>query len=215
MIRLRCQLIACAALASVVTPATAQISFTSAVTLALKNSPKVKTAQADVDKAKATLEELRDAYIPNVVGASSIGPPSYGFPLGQPSIYNLNSQSLVFSYPQRDYIRAARSSLDAATLSFRDVRESIAEDTAITYLALNRDLQRQAVLQEQQGFADHLVTIVQDRLAAGQDTSIDLTSARLTAAQIHLARLRMEDETIADQAHLARAEVHLVVRIAP
>jgi outer membrane protein TolC len=204
MIRLRCQLIACAALASVVTPATAQISFTSAVTLALKNSPKVKTAQADVDKAKATLEELRDAYIPNVVGASSIGPPSYGFPLGQPSIYNLNSQSLVFSYPQRDYIRAARSSLDAATLSFRDVRESIAEDTAITYLALNRDLQRQAVLQEQQGFADHLVTIVQDRLAAGQDTSIDLTSARLTAAQIHLARLRMEDETIADQAHLAR-----------
>jgi outer membrane protein TolC len=204
MIRLRCQLIACAALACVVTPAIAQISFTSAVTLALKNSPKVKTAQADVDKAKATLEELRDAYIPNVVGASSIGPPSYGFPLGQPSIYNLNSQSLVFSYPQRDYIRGARASLEAATLSFRDVRESVAEDTAITYLALNRDLQRQAVLQEQQGFADHLVTIVQDRLAAGQDTSIDLTSARLTAAQIHLARLRMEDETIADQAHLAR-----------
>jgi outer membrane protein TolC len=204
MIRLRCQLIACAALACVVTPAIAQISFTSAVTLALKNSPKVKTAQADVDKAKATLEELRDAYIPNVVGASSIGPPSYGFPLGQPSIYNLNSQSLVFSYPQRDYIRGARASLEAATLSFRDVRESVAEDTAITYLALNRDLQRQAVIQEQQGFADHLVTIVQDRLAAGQDTSIDLTSARLTAAQIHLARLRMEDETIADQAHLAR-----------
>ena len=204
MIRLRCQLIACSALACVVTPAIAQISFTSAVTLALKNSPKVKTAQADVDKAKATLEELKDAYIPNVVGASSIGPPSYGFPLGQPSIYNLNSQSLVFSYPQRDYIRAARSSLDAATLSFRDVRESVAEDTAITYLALNRDLQRQAVLQDQQGFADHLVTIVQDRLAAGQDTPIDLTSARLTAAQIHLVRLRMEDETIADQAHLAR-----------
>jgi outer membrane protein TolC len=204
MIRLRCQLIACAALACGVTPAIAQISFTSAVTLALKNSPKVKTAQADVDKAKATLEELKDAYIPNVVGASSIGPPSYGFPLGQPSIYNLNSQSLVFSYPQRDYIRGARASLDAATLSFRDVRESVAEDTAITYLALNRDLQRQAVLQEQQGFADHLVTIVQDRLAAGQDTTIDLTSARISAAQIHLARLRMEDETIADRAHLAR-----------
>jgi outer membrane protein TolC len=204
MIRLRRQLIACSALACAVTPAIAQISFTSAVTLALKNSPKVKTAQADVDKARATLEELRDAYIPNVVGASAIGPPSYGFPLGQPSIYNLNSQSLVFSYPQRDYVRAAKASLEASTLSLKDVRESVAEDTAITYLALNRDLERQAVLQEQQGFADHLVAIVQDRLSAGQDTPIDLTSARLTAAQIHLARLRMNDETIADQAHLAR-----------
>jgi len=204
MIRLRRQLIACSALACAVTPAIAQISFTSAVTLALKNSPKVKTAQADVDKARATLEELKDAYIPNVVGASAIGPPSYGFPLGQPSIYNLNSQSLVFSYPQRDYVRAAKASLEASTLSLKDVRESVAEDTAITYLALNRDLERQAVLQEQQGFADHLVAIVQDRLSAGQDTPIDLTSARLTAAQIHLARLRMNDETIADQAHLAR-----------
>ena len=47
-------------------------------------------------------------------------------------------------------------------------------------------------------------TIVQDRLAAGQDTSIDLTTARLTAAQIHLARLRMDDDAAADQAHLAR-----------
>jgi outer membrane protein TolC len=204
MIRLLRQLIACSALACVVTPAIAQLSFTSAVGLALKNSPKVLTAQADVDKAKAALEELRDAYIPNVVGASSIGPPSYGFPLGQPSIYNLATQSLVFSYSQRDYVRGARASLDAATLSLKDVREAVAEDAAITYLALNRDLQRQAVLHEQQGFADHLVTIVEDRLAAGQDTPIDLTTARLTAAQIHLARLRMDDDAAADQAHLAR-----------
>jgi outer membrane protein TolC len=204
MIRLLRQLIACSALACVVTPAIAQISFTSAVGLALKNNPKVLTAQADVDKAKAALEELKDAYIPNVVGASAIGPPSYGFPLGQPSIYNLATQSLVFSSSQRDYILGARASLDAATLSLKDVREAVAEDAAVTYLAFNRDLQRQAVLHDQQGFADHLVTIVQDRLAAGQDTPIDLTTARLTAAQIHLARLRMDDDAAADQAHLAR-----------
>ncbi len=39
---------------------------------------------------------------------------------------------------------------------------------------------------------------------AGQDTAIDLTTARLSAAQIRLARLRAEDETVTDQAHLAR-----------
>jgi outer membrane protein TolC len=204
MIRSFRQLLACSALACSITPAVAQISFTSAVGLALKNSPKVMMAQADVDKARASLAQLQDAYIPNLVGGSGIGPPSYGFPLGQPSIYNVTSQSLVFSYAQRDYIRSAKAALEAAILSLKDMREAVAEDAAITYLALDRDLRRQAALREQQGFADRLVSIVQDRIDAGQDTAIDLTTARLSAAQIHLARLRADDETVADQAHLAR-----------
>src|SRR5580698_5983184 len=202
MIRILRLCIACSAFASAVAPAYAQISFSTAVALALKSNPKVLMAQADVDKAIATVQQLRDAYIPNVVGGSGLGPPSYGFPLGQPSIFNITSQSLVFSYSQRDYIRAARASLEAATLSLKDVREGVAEDTAITYLALDRDMQRQAALEEQQRFADRLVSIVQDRLDAGQDTAIDLTTCRLTSAQIRLARLRAEDETVTDQAHL-------------
>ena len=196
--------LACSALALAAAPACAQISFSTAVALALKSNPKVLAAQADVDKSLAALQQLRDAYIPAVVGGSGLGPPSYGFPLGQPSIFNINAQSLVFSYSQRDYLRAAHASLDAAKLNLKDIREGVAEDTAVTYLAVDRDMQRQAALQQQQGFADRLVTIVQQRLDAGQDTPIDLTTCRLTAAQIRLARLRAEDETVADQAHLAR-----------
>jgi outer membrane protein TolC len=204
MIRIFRLCIACSAFASAVAPACAQISFTTAVDLALKSSPKVLMAHADVDKALAVLQQLRDAYIPNVVGGSGLGPPSYGFPLGQPSIFNITSQSLVFSYSQRDYLRAAQAALDAANFNLKDIREGVAEDTAITYLALDRDMQRQAALQEQQSFADRLVSIVQDRLDAGQDTPIDLTTSRLTAAQVRLARLRAEDETDADRVHLAR-----------
>jgi len=196
--------VACSAFASAAAPACAQISFGTAIGLALKSNPKVLTAQADVDKSLAALQQLRDAYIPAVVGGSGLGPPSYGFPLGQPSIFNINAQSLVFSYSQHDYIRAAQASLDSAKLNLKDIREGVAEDAAITYLAVDRDMQRQAALQQQQGFADRLVTIVQERLDAGQDTPIDLTTCRLTAAQIHLARLRAEDETVSDQAHLAR-----------
>lgn len=204
MIRIFRLCIACSAFVCAVAPAYAQISFTTAIDLALKNSPKVLMAKADVDKALASVQQLRDAYIPNVVGGSGVGPPSYGFPLGQPSIFNITSQSLVFSYSQRDYIRAAQAALDAANLNLKDIREGVAEDTAITYLALDRDMQRQAALEEQQRFADRLVSIVQDRLDAGQDTAIDLTTSRLTAAQVRLARLRAEDETAADRAHLAR-----------
>jgi outer membrane protein TolC len=196
--------VACSAFASTVVPAHAQISFSTAISLALKSNPKVLAAQADVDKALASLQQLRDVYIPTVVGGSGLGPPSYGFPLGQPSIFNITATSLVFSYSQRDYLRAATAALDAAKFTLKDIREGVAEDTAITYLALNRDMQRQAALQQQQDFADRLVSIVQERLDAGEDTPIDLTASRLTAAQIRLARLRAEDETAADQAHLAR-----------
>ena len=204
MIRILRLCLACSVFASALAPAYAQISFTTAVGLALKSNPKVLAAQANVDKALATLQQLRDAYIPNVVGGSGVGPPSYGYPLGQPSIFNITSQSLVFSYSQRDYIRAAQAALDATRLNLKDIREGVAEDTAVTYLALDRDMQRQAALQEQQGFADRLVSIVQERLDAGQDTPINLTTCRLNTAQIRLARLRAEDETAADQAHLAR-----------
>lgn len=196
--------IVCSAVAFAVAPACAQISFTTAVDLALKSNPRVLTAHADVDKALAVVQQLRDAYIPAIVGGSGLGPPSYGFPLGQPSIFNITAQSLVFSYAQRDNLRAARASLDAANLNLQDIRDGVAEDTAITYLALDCDLQRQAALQQQQSFADRLVNIVQERLDAGEDTPIDLTSSKLSAAQIRLARLRAEDDTTADQAHLAR-----------
>ncbi len=196
-------LITCSAFAFAAIPAGAQISFTTAVDLALKNSPRVLMAKAEVDKAVAALAQTRDIYIPTLVGGSGLGW-SYGFPLGQPSIFNFSSQSLLLSFSQQDYIRAARASLDAANHALRDARQAVAEDTAITYLALDRDMERQTALGEQAGFAAKLVNIVQDRLDAGQDTPIDLTTAQLSAAQIKLAKLRGDGDFSIDQAHLAR-----------
>src|SRR5277367_2655060 len=149
MIRILRLCIACSAFASAAAPVYAQISFTTAIDLALKSNPKVLMAKADVDKALASVQQLRDAYIPAIVGGSGLGPPSYGFPLGQPSIFNISAQSLVFSYSQHDYIRAARAALDSANFNLKDIREGVAEDTAVTYLALDRDMLRQAALQEQ------------------------------------------------------------------
>ncbi len=184
-------------------PAMGQISFTTAVDLALKNSPRVKAAEAEAAKAQAALEQIKDAYIPTLVGGSGLGY-SYGFPIGQPSVFNFVSQSLLFNYSQQDYIRAGRASLNAANLALRDARQAVAEDAAITYLALDRDQQRQAALADQHSYAARLVTIVQTRFDAGQDTQIDLTTAHLTAAQIRLSKLRAEDSTEDDRAHLAR-----------
>jgi outer membrane protein TolC len=195
--------IACTVFAAAGVPAMAQISLTTAVDLALKNNPKVLMAQADVDKANAALSQAHDVYVPSVSGGSGLGY-SYGFPVGQPSIFNFTAQSLVFNFSQGDYIRASRLALKAATLALKDAQQAVIEDVAVTYVALDRDTQRQTVLSEQAGYAARLVEIIEDRLAAGQDTPLDLTGARLSAAQIRLAKLRTDDDAADDQAHLAR-----------
>ncbi len=184
-------------------PGHAQITLTTAVDLALSSSPRVRSAEADVNKARAVLAETRDVYIPTLVGGSGLGY-SYGFPLGQPTIFNFQSQSLLFSYSQKDYIRAARAGLEGANLGLMDVRQAVAEDAALTHIALTRDQDRQLALRQESEFASRLVGIVNDRLAAGEDTAIGLTTAKLTAAQIHLALLRAEDDAAVDAGHLAR-----------
>ena len=103
-----------------------------------------------------------------------------------------------------DYIRAARIGITAANLALLDIRQAVAEDTALTYISLERNQKRKDALAQESDYAGRLVTIVQDRLDAGQDAPIDLTTARLTAANIRLANLRADDEFIADRTHLAR-----------
>ena len=183
--------------------ARAQISLTTAVDLALRNSPRVRLAQADVDKARAVLAESRDAYIPSIVGGSGLGY-AYGVPVSPPSVFNITAQSLAFNYSQHDYLRASNSGLDAANLALIEARQQVAEDTVVTYIALDYDIERVAVITTQQSYAARLTQIVQDRLDAGQDTAIEFTRSRRTGAQLKLQRLQLEEDLDTRQEHLAR-----------
>jgi outer membrane protein TolC len=202
MTLLRCLLItaACAVVAS--TPATAQISFTTAIDLALKNSPKVQAAQAEVDKAHAVLSETKDVYIPTFSVGSGLGY-TYGFPFGAPSLFNITIQSLLFDQSQRNYVRAARAGVEAANHNLNDIRQQIMEDAATSYISLDADIERIQASSEESGFAAELTKIVQQRLDAGQDTKIELTRAKLTAANLRLRKMQLEDDASNQREHLA------------
>jgi len=181
----------------------AQISLSTAVDLALRDNPRVQAAQADVDKARAQLSETHDVYVPSINAGAAVGQ-SYGYSPYPPTLFTVTGGGLVLSASQSSYIRSARAGVDAAQLAFDDVRESVAEDTALAFLTLEYDQQREQVVGQQEGFSKTLVTIVQERVDAGQDTAIELTQARLTAAQLHLTSLRAADQTATDREHLAR-----------
>jgi outer membrane protein TolC len=185
--------------------ASAQISLSTAVDLAEKSSPAVRSAEANVRKAWASLSETKDVYYPTVDLGSSVGPPPYGFPLGNPDIYDIDMQSLVFSFSQPDYVRAARVGIRAATLNFRDQQQQVALDVSLDYIELNHDLDEVAALNEEKSYADGLVSIENDRVGAGVDPRVSLLQAQLTDAQVDEKRIQLEND--ADEMRLKLAHL--------
>ncbi len=145
--------------------AAAQISLSSTVGLALHNSTQIRIASADVQKAISVVAEAKDVFIPNLVAGAGLGPPSIGFPLGQPSLFNVTTQSLAYSFSQRDYIRAATAGLKSAQLTLKDDQDQVTLDCAVAYIQLNTDIRELAELDHEKADAERLVSIERDRIA--------------------------------------------------
>lgn len=180
----------------------AQISFSAAVHDAMQNSPKVRAAQDDVKKAQAGLAVLKDIYVPSVVLGAGVGT-AYGITLNVPTIFTVNAQSLVFSFQQHSYIRAAHMDIKAARLALAEAQDGVAEDAAITYLSVNHAQLTVAALKEQFGYATRLASIVQDRVNGHLDSELDLKKARRDALGIRLQEMQAEDDLASQREHLA------------
>ena len=183
-------------------PASAQISFSTAVDLAVRNSHEIGMATADVNRAVAGVQESRDAYLPSFTLGSSVGY-SYGFPVGQPTLFNGSAQSLLFSFSQPDYVRSARESLLAAQNSLKDTRQKIIAEAALDYFELDTDQRQLDALAQQHAYGERLIAIEQDRLAGGFSSATDLTRSQLTAAQLELKQMHLRNHADVLKARLA------------
>ena len=186
---------ALAGLALAAAPATAraQVSLTTVVQLAQRNSATVRMAEADVRKARAGLSQSKDIIIPSVdFGTGLPAFPEVGFTGTPPSIWTATVQALIFGIPQKRYIEAARLGVDAAAVNLRDAEQQVALDASTAYIELDTVNQELAAAQQQQDYAGKLVDIEQQRTDAGVDPFSELLQAKLTAAQIKLNALHLE-----------------------
>jgi len=173
--------------------ARAQVSLTTVVELAQKNSTQVRIAQADVQKAASQASQAKDAFIPAVSFGSGLPAfPEIGFTGSLPSIWDGTAQSMVFSMPQIRYIQAARQALKAARAELKDTCEQVALDASSAYIELDTVDSELEAAHDQEKFAARLVEIEQQRTDAGVDPLSELYQAQLTAAEIKLNRLHLE-----------------------
>lgn len=181
------------ALAAAPAVARAQVSLTTVVDLAQRNSSAVRLAEADVRKADAALSESKDVVIPSLLFSTGLPTfPEVGFTGTPPSIWTATVQSLVFSISQKHYIDAARFGLQAANANLHDAQEQVALDASLAYIELDTVGRELDAARQQEGFANRLVAIEQERAEAGVDPLSELLQARLTAAQIKLRRVQLE-----------------------
>ncbi|MGD0830978.1 MAG: TolC family protein [Terracidiphilus sp.] len=174
-------------------PAHAQVSLSTVVDLAQRNSTAVRLAEADLEKAKAVLAQTEDVFYPSLTFGSGL--PAFhqiGFTPSIPSTFTGSIQAMTFSISQEEYIRAARSGSKAAILNLKDAREQVALDASTAYIELGTVKSELESAGQQETLAARLVEIEQQRTEAGVDPLSDLLQTQLTAAQLKLKRLHME-----------------------
>jgi outer membrane protein TolC len=181
----------------------AQVSFRDAIRLAVRTSPRVKAAENDLAKAQAGVSVVKDIYIPSVMVGGGAGY-AYGITLSVPTIFTINTQSLVFSFQQRDYLRAAHSDLQAAKLALDEIKQQVEEDAAITYLSLDAAQNTAEGLDEQYAVATKLAAIMQDRLRAHLESELEIKKYQRGAIQIKLARMQADDNAEDLRGHLSQ-----------
>jgi outer membrane protein TolC len=184
-------------------PARAQLSLATVVELAQRNSSQVRLAEADLRKAEAVLAQTKDIYVPNLVLGSNVGPPSIGFPTGQPSIASASMQSLVFSYQQFQYIKAARAGRESTLLALKDAREQVALDASTAYLELDSVTRELAAAHRQDEDSHRLIAIEEQRFDQGVDSRRELLQSRLTTAELKVRVLHLQSRAATLAAQLA------------
>src|SRR5882724_4583778 len=159
------------------------------VELALAHSTTAAGATADEQRVFASYREARNQYIPQLVVGSGLGK-SWGFPLSlegsAPSILNVNSQSTIFNPATRDFVRAAKTDWNAATVQSKDQRNQVIQDTVLSYAELAKWEALVAHLQEEHAAAIKTEQLVGERIKEGVDNPLMQNKAHLSTARLRL-----------------------------
>jgi outer membrane protein len=165
------------------------LPFRRAVELAVAQSSQMALSHADELRAYQTYLEARDSYIPKVAVGSDIGY-AHGFPLSlegsAPTLFNVTTQSSVWSPAQRDFIKAAKTDWTASKSQSSDQKAQVIRDTALIYIELHMWESRVPILRDELNVAENVDYSVAQRVKEGIDRGIERTKAELVEAQVRM-----------------------------
>jgi outer membrane protein TolC len=134
-------------------------------------------------------------FLPNIYAGSGAGY-TYGIPETPggraPALFNHYYTEQVFNEPLRGQGKEQQEQARAQKIALEDARNSVIVRTASAYLELVKVRHSAELLQKEQGSAEKILGVVQQRAGEGFELPVEVTRAQLTKAQVAQRLLQLQ-----------------------
>ncbi len=173
------------------------LTLQQAVNRAIENSPDLRAAHAQQEKAHEAYREARAQFVPNLVVGSGLAA-TRGFPLSiegsAPSLFQVQSSALLLNLPQRHAITESRQMWRAAESGASARGDEIAWRTASVYLELHKTKRSLEFARREVESATRIEQAVAERVREGRDIPLESTKARLAVARLRQRLTALEGQ---------------------
>jgi len=163
------------------------LTLRKAIELALQNSKDIQIARIQASIADRATMINKAQFLPNLFAGSGAGY-TYGIPETPggraPSVFNITYTEQVFNEPLRGQGREQAEQAKAQKIVLEDARNSVIVRTASAYLELVKVRHSAELLAKEQGSADKILGVVEERAREGLELPVEVTRAQLTKAQV-------------------------------
>ena len=181
-----------------------RLTLKQAVANSVQKSREVSLARLQYQSSREESSVARAQFLPSLFAGSGVAYTS-GFPIlaagGAPALFNLTYNQDLLNLPARGDVRADEQKAEQQRLQVDAVRDGVVGRTASSYLQLAKVRQQLDVVRSERESAQKILDYTRQRMEAGFELPIEVTRARLTAAQVEerMAQLEDQEETTADQ----------------
>ena len=188
-------LLASAATLAQEAPAPVALTLRRAIELALANSKDIQVAKIQASVANQAALINRAQFMPNLYAGSGAGY-TYGIPETPggraPALFDVIYTEQVFNEPLRGQGKEQQEQAKAQKIVLEEVRNSVIVRTASAYLELVKVRHSAELLGKEQGSAERILGVVEQRAGEGLELPVEVTRAQLIKAQVVQRLLQLQ-----------------------
>jgi outer membrane protein TolC len=171
------------------------LTLKSAIEMALRNSKDIQVAKLQASVAEHASQVSQAEFLPNLYAGSGAGY-TYGIPETPggraPSLFNFTYTEQIYNEPLRGQGKELEEQARSQRIVLEDVKNGVVLRTAMAYLELGKVRHSLELLRAEQGSADKILQVTQERQGEGYELPVEVTKAQLTKAQVTQRILQLE-----------------------
>jgi outer membrane protein len=177
-------------------PAPVALTLKRAIELALQNSKEIQVAKIQASVADHAAQITKAQFMPNLYAGSGAGYTN-GIPETPggraPSVFNITYTEYVFNEPLRGQAKEQQEQAKAQKIALEDAKNSVIARTAMAYLELGKVRHSLELLRAEQGSAEKILQVTQERESQGFELPVEVTKAQLIRARVAQRILQLEE----------------------